>query len=128
MEKDVGVMDDKLDLIIKNMKTYSHYDEQSESDKIVEEWSKDIAEAWEEARPHSRPKRKTTKTTKTTKPRNKPRSPSSSSSALSIEDLQEEGETKKYGRKRFYPKDHKFKRSSEIVHVHVKTLEKRSSN
>ena len=46
-----------------------------------------------------------------------------SSSSESAKD-QKEGETKYFERKRFAPKDHKFKRSSEIVHVCVKTLEK----
>ena len=60
---------------------------------------------------------------KATKPRNKPRSPLSSSSVSSA-NMQLEGETKQYERKRFFPNDHKFKRSSEIVHVRVKILEK----
>ena len=38
--------------------------------------------------------------------------------------LEREGETKKFARKKFYPKDHKFKRSEEIVHACVKTVEK----
>ena len=64
--------------------------------------SKDIAEAWDETKPRGRPKHKALML------RNKPRPASSSWSASSIEDLQGEGETKKYERKRFYPKDHKF--------------------
>ena len=49
----------------------------------------------------------------------------SSSSSLSASSTdQKEGETEYFERKRFAPKDHKFKISAEIVHVCVKTLEK----
>ena len=46
------------------------------------------------------------------------------SSSLSTLELPQQGETKYFERKRFAPKDHKFKRSTEIVHVCIRTLEK----
>ena len=42
----------------------------------------------------------------------------------SASEWQQEGETKYFELKRFAPKDYKFKRSTEIVHVCAKTLEK----
>ena len=52
-----------------------------------------------------------------------PQRKSSLSSSSSSNELEEEGKTKKFKRKRFVPKDYKFKFAEETVHV-VKTLEK----
>ena len=38
--------------------------------------------------------------------------------------MEEKGETKHFARKRFVPKNFKFKFSEEIIHVSVKTVEK----
>ena len=86
---------------------------------VVGDWTKGIDEAWSEVKTRGRAK------DKPTKPCKKPwvRSSSSSSSSSSLTD-QKEGETKYLERKKFAPKDHKFERSAEIVHVCVKNLEK----
>ena len=97
IEQDLGAMNGKLDLIIASM--------QNEV-------------AWDEVKPRGSAKKKPTK------PCHKPRSPSSSSPSSSSSADQKEGETKYFECKKFAPKDHKFKRSAEIVHVCVKTLEK----
>ena len=105
-------MDRKLDLIIASMEMSTV--PESEGEEIIEEWTKDIFEAWDEVKTRGRAK------SKPTKPSHKPRSLSLSLSR----GLQKECETKYFERKRFTPKDHKFKRSTEIVHLCVKTLEK----
>ena len=114
IEQDVGAMNEKLDLIISNMKKPTL--PESDGDDIMEKRTKSTAEAWDEVKPRGRAKNKPMKLI------NKPRARSSSSSSSSTD--QKEGETKYFERKRFAPKDHKFKRSTEIVHVCVKTLEK----
>ena len=111
IKQDMGAMDEKLDLITASMKKPSL--PLSDVDEIVEEWTKDISEAWDEVKTRGRARNKRSN------PSRKPRSPSSSSP-----ELQQEGETKYFERKQFAPKDHKFKRSTEIVHLCVKTLEK----
>ena len=111
IEKDIGAMDGKLDLIIANMKKPSL--SESEGEEIVDGWTKDNSEAWEETKSRGRTR------DKLMKPKHKPRSSSSSSRTI-----QSEGETKQFDRKQFVPKDHKVKRSAEIIHVCVKTLEK----
>ena len=58
------------------------------------------------------------------KPKHRHRSVSSTSSEESVDTLEREGETKRFACKKFYPKDHKFKKSAEIVHVCVKTVGK----
>ena len=116
LERDMSAMGGKLDLILENMKKPTV--QVSEDEDVVEGWSREIAEAWEEVKPRGRPTRKPAKPVKPTKPR--VRSTSSSSSATETS----EGETKQYERKRFAQKDHKFKRATEIVNVCVKTLEK----
>ena len=115
IEQDMGAMNGKLDLIIAYMK--KPILPESDGDEVVKEWTRDAAEAWNEVNPRGWAKNKPTK------PCCKPRARSSSMSSLSSTD-QKEGETKYFERKRFAPKDHKFKRSAEIVHVCVKTLEK----
>ena len=116
-EGSVTALDAKLDLILGKFKS-THMKETDSNEDVVGEWTRDIEEAWSEVKPRGRAMNKLTKPCK--KPR--ARSASSSSSASSTD--QKEGETKYFERKRFAPKDHKFKRSAEIVHVCVKTLEK----
>ena len=116
IEQDVAAMDGKLDLLIAGMKKTTL--PESEEEDVVDDWSKNIAEAWKDVETRGRTK------VKTKKPRHKPRYTSSSSSASSSSSLQREGDTKKFARRRFYPKDHKFKRCEEIVHVCVKVVEK----
>ena len=88
IKQDMGAIDGKLDLIIARMKKPSL--PESEGKEIIEGWTKDISEAWDEVkmRGHAR--------NKPTKPRRKPQSPSSSSS---YPELQQEGETKYFERK-----------------------------
>ena len=107
----------KLDLILGKFKS-THVKDVDPDEDVVGEWTKDIQEAWSEFKPKGRA------TNKPTKPCKKPRARSSSSSSSASSTDQKEGETKYFERKRFAPKDHKFKRAAEIVHVCVKTLKK----
>ena len=117
IEGSVTALDAKLDLILGKFKS-THMKEVDPDEDVVGEWTKDIEEAWSEVKPRGRA------TNKPTKPCKKPRGRSSSSSSSSSSADQKEGETKYFECKRFAPKDHKFKRSAEIVHVCVKTLKK----
>ena len=117
IEGSVTALDAKLDLILGKFKS-THVKEVDPDEDVVGEWTKDIEEAWSEVKPRGRA------TNKPTKPCKKPRGRSSSSSSSSSSADQKEGETKYFECKRFAPKDHKFKRSAEIVHVCVKTLKK----
>ena len=92
IEQDLWTMDEKLDLIIASMKKPNL--PKSDGEEIVEEWTKDISEAWDEVKSRGRARNKPTK------PSRKPRS--------SLE-LQQGGETKYFERKRFAPKDHNSK-------------------
>ena len=82
IEQDIGAMDGKLDLIIASMKKPSL--SESEGEEIVDRWTKDISEAWDEVKTRGRARNKLTK------PSRKPPSPLSS---LSSPELQKEGET-----------------------------------
>ena len=110
-------MGGKLDLIIANMKMPTV--EVSDVEETVEAWTKDIAGALSEVKDRSRQKHKPAKPLK---PR--PRRQHSSSDSSSSDSWEEKGDTKRFARKRFFPKDFKVKRSEEIVHACVKTVEK----
>ena len=56
IEQDMGAMNEKLDLIISNMKKPTL--PESDGDNIVEEWTKRAAEAWDEVKPRGRAKNK----------------------------------------------------------------------
>ena len=64
------------------------------------------------------------KPVKPMKPSAKHRKSSSSSDDSSTALLEREGDTKRFARKRFFPKDYKVKRSEEVVHACVKTVAK----
>ena len=115
IEGNMTALDAKLDLILDRFK--STHVKEVENEDVVEEWTRDIEEAWKEVKPRGRP---------VYKPK-KPRARSVSSSSSGSDTEETEGDTKYYERKRFAPKDHKFKRASEIVHICVKTLEKVTS-
>ena len=89
-------------------------------EELVGNWTKDSGEAWSEVKSCGREKHKTTKPKKMTKTW----AASTSSDSSSAGSLEREGETKKFARKKFFPKDYKVKRSEEIVHTCVKTVEK----
>ena len=116
IEGNVTTLDAKLDLILNKFK--STHVKDVEDEDVVQERTRDIEEAWNEVKPRGRPAHKPTKPGK----KLRARSVSSSSSESATEG--KEGDTKYFERKRFAPKDHKFKRASEIVHVCAKTLEK----
>ena len=59
IEQDDGAMNGKLDLIITSMKKTSL--PESDDEEIVEEWMKDISDAWDEVKPRGRAKNKPTK-------------------------------------------------------------------
>ena len=119
IEQDMTAMGDKLDVIIANMKNPTLV--MSDEEKIVEDWTKDIADAWSEVKDRSRQKHKPAKPLK---PRPRRQKSSSSSDSSSSDSLEEKGDTKRFARKRFFPKDFKIKRSEEIVHACVKTVDK----
>ena len=109
IEGSVTALDPKLDLILGKMK--ATHENEVESDKdVVGDWTKDIGEVWSEVKSHGRPGDKTKKPKKTVKPR--AASSSSSSDGLSAGSLEREGETKKFARKKFYPKDHTWGNAS----------------
>ena len=119
IEQDMTAMGDKLDVIIANMKkpTLAVSDEE----EVVGDWTKDIADAWSEVKDCSRQKHKPAKPLK---PRPRRQKSSSSADSSSSDSLEEKGDTKRFARKRFFPKDFKVKRSEEIVHACVKTVDK----
>ena len=119
IEQDVTAMGDKLDLIIANMKMPTV--DVSDVEETVESWTKDIAEAWSEVKDRSRQKHKPAKPLK---PRPRRQKSDSSTDSSSSDSLEQKGETKRFARKKFFPKDFKVKRSEEIVHACVKTVEK----
>ena len=119
IEQVMTVMGGKLDLIIANMKKPTVV--VSDEEEVVEAWTKDIADAWSEVKSRGRPKHKPAKPLKLRSRRHKSSSSSDSSSTASRES---QGDTKRFARKRFFPKDFKVKRSEEIVHACVKTVDK----
>ena len=119
IEQDVTAMGGKLDLIIANMKRPTV--EVLEEDEVVGDWTKDIADAWSEVKDRSRQKHKPTKPLK---PRPRRQKSNSSTDSSSSDSLEEKGDTKRFARRRFFPKDFKIKRSEEIVHASVKTVDK----
>ena len=119
IEQDVSAMGGKLDLIIANMNKPTLV--VSEEEQAVGDWTKDIAEAWSEVKDRSRQKHKPAKPLK---PRSRRQKSTSSSDSSSSDSLEEKGDTKRFARKRFFPKDFKIKRSEEIVHACVKTVDK----
>ena len=119
IEQDMTVMGGKLDLIIANMKKPTLV--VSDEEGVVGDWTKDIADAWSEVKDRSRQKHKPTKPLK---PRPRRQKSSSLSDSSSFDSLEEKGDTKRFARKRFFPKDFKVKRSEEIVHACVKTVDK----
>ena len=119
IEQDMSAMGGKLDLIIANMKRPTV--DVSDVEEVVGDWTKDIADAWSEVKDRSRQKHKPAKTLK---PRPRRQKSSSSSDSSSSDSLEEKGDTKRFARKRFFPKDFKVKRSEEIVHACVKTVDK----
>ena len=118
MERDMTAIGGKLDLILTSMKKPTV--QVSDEEEIVEGWTKDIADAWSEVRGRGRPKHKPVKLLK---PSARHRKSSSSSDSSSTASLEREGDTKRFARKRFFPKDFKVKRSEEIVHACVKTVD-----
>ena len=52
IEQDMGAMNGKLDVIIASMQKTAL--PESDGDEIIEEWSKDVAEAWSEVKPRGR--------------------------------------------------------------------------
>ena len=119
IEQDMSAMGGKLDLIIANMKRPTV--EVLEEEEVVESWTKDIADAWSEVKDRSRQKHKPAKPLK---PRPRRQKSNSSSDSSSSDSLEQKGETKRFARKKFFPKDFKVKRSEEIVHACVKTVDK----
>ena len=119
IEQDMTAMGNKLDVIIANMKKPTLV--VSDEEKIVEDWTKDIADAWSEVKDRSRQKHKPAKPLK---PRPRRQKSSSSSDSSSSDSWEEKGDTRRFARKRFFPKDFKVKRSEEIVHACVKTVDK----
>ena len=119
IEQDMTAMGDKLDVIIANMKRPTV--EVPVVDEVVGDWTKDIAEAWSEVKDRSRQKHKPAKPLK---PRPRRQKSNSSSDSSSSDSWEEKGDTKRFARKRFFPKDFKVKRSEEIVHACVKTVDK----
>ena len=119
IEQDMTAMGGKLDLIIANMKKPTVV--VSDEEEVVEAWTKDIADAWSEVKSRGRPKHKPAKPLK---PRSRGRKSSSSSDSSSTASMESQGDTKRFARKRFFPKDFKVKRSEEIVHACVKTVDK----
>ena len=112
-------MGGKLDLILTSMKKPTV--QVSDEEEVVEAWTKDIADAWSEVRGRGRLKHKPVKPLK---PSARHRKSSSSSDSSSTASLEREGDTKRFAPKRFFPKDFKIKRSEEIVHACVKTVDK----
>ena len=119
MERDMTAMGGKLDLILTSMKKPTV--QVSDEEEFVEEWTKDIADAWSEVKGRGRSKHKPVKPLK---PRSRRHKSSSSSESSWTSSLETEGDTKIFARKRFFPKDFKVKRSEEIVHACVKTVDK----
>ena len=119
IEQDMSAMGGKLDLIIANMKMPTVV--VSDVEEVMGDWTKDIADAWSEVKDRSRQKHKPAKPLK---PRPRCQKSSSSSDSSSSDSLEEKGDTKRFARKRFFPKDFKVKRSEEIVHACVKTVDK----
>ena len=119
IEQDMTAMGGKLDLIIAYMKKPTVV--VSEEEEVVEAWAKDIANAWSEVKGRGRAK---DKPAKPLKPRSRQYKSSSSSDSSSSDSLEAKGDTKRFARKRFFPKDFKVKRSEEIVHACVKTVDK----
>ena len=87
IEGSVTALDAKLDLILGKFKS-THGKEANSDEDVVEDWTKDIEEAWSEVKPRGRP------TNKPTKPCKKLRGRSSSSSSSTSSMDQKEGETK----------------------------------
>ena len=100
IEQDVSAMEGKLDLIIANMNKPTLV--VSEEEEAVGDWTKDIAEAWSEVKDRSRQKHKPAKLLK---PRPRRQKSNSSSDSSSSDSLEEKGDTKRFARKRFFPKD-----------------------
>ena len=119
IEQDVSAMGNKLDVIIANMKKPTLV--VSDEEGVVGDWTKDIADAWGEVKDRSRQK---LKPAKPLKPRSRRQKSNSSSDSSSSDSLEEKGDTKRFARKRFFPKDFKVKRSEEVVHACVKTVDK----
>ena len=119
IEQDMTAMGDKLDVIMANMKKPTLV--VSDVEETLESWTKDIADAWSEVKDRSRQKHKPAKPLK---PRPRCQKSNSSSDSSSSDSLEEKGDTKRFVRKRFFPKDFKIKRSEEIVHACVKTVDK----
>ena len=118
----MGLLDAKLDLVLEAVKKgNSHEIVDSDEEDVMKGWSEEIAEAWQDVKGRGRARQKPTKPTK---PIRKPRESSSTSSDESVDRLEKEGETKNFARKKYYPKDYKFKRSEEIVQVCVKTVDR----
>ena len=93
----------------------------SDVEEVVGDWTKDIADAWSEVKGRGRAK---DKPAKPLKPRPRRQKSNSSSDSSSSDSLEEKGDTKRFARKRYFPKDFKVKRSEEIVHACVKTVDK----
>ena len=102
IEGSVTALDAKMDLILGKFKSTHMKDVDSDED-VVGDWTRDIQDAWSEVRPRGRP------TNKPPKPSKKLQARSASSSSSQSSTDQKEGETKYFERKRFAPKDHKFK-------------------
>ena len=103
MERDLTKMGGKLDLILTSMKKPTV--QVSDEEEVVEAWTKDIADPWSEVRGRGRPKHKPVKPVKPSARHCKSSSSSDSSSTASLEI---EGDTKRFARKRFFPKDFKI--------------------
>ena len=97
-------MGGKLDLILANMKGPTV--QVSDEEEAVEAWTKNIADAWSEIKGRGRPKHKPAKPLK---PRSRRHKSSSSSDSSSSASLESQGDTKRFARKRFFPKDFKVK-------------------
>ena len=93
----------------------------SEEEEVVGAWTRDIADAWSEVKDRGRQKHKPAKPLK---PRSRRQKSASSSDSSSSDSLEAKGETKRFAQKKFFPKDFKVKRSEEIVHACVKTVDK----
>ena len=91
MERDMTTMGGKLDLILTSMRKPTV--QVSDDEEIVEGWTKDISEAWNEVKGCGRPKHKPVKPMK---PSARHRKSSSSSDSSSTASLEREGDTKRF--------------------------------
>ena len=119
MERDMTTMGGKLDLILTSMRKPTV--QVSDDAEIAEGWTKDISHVWNEVKGGGRPRHKPVKPMK---PNSRHRKSSSSSDDSSTASLERRGDTKRFARKRFFPKDNKVKRSEEILHACAKTVDK----